>query len=112
MAVQVSVADGASVTRGQAIADRPGRPVSRTATPLSVTFPVFVTAKLYRSLVPAAAKLDGDTDFTSVSDAPRRPGTVAVDAGENNGAADPGGVPCAVAEFVTDPASASACVTT
>ena len=61
---------------------------------------------------PAAEKLDGDADFSTLIDAACSAGTVAVDGSEITGVVDPGGSPCAVAEFITDPASTSACVVT
>src|ERR1039457_4505688 len=46
VAVHVSDPPAASEESGQKIADSPGRPVSLTATEVSVTFPVLVTRKL------------------------------------------------------------------
>ena len=61
-------------------------------------------------MVPAAEKLDGVTDFTIAMPGAWAAGTVAVDGADSSGVVDPGGVPCAVAVLVTDPASTSACV--
>ena len=61
---------------------------------------------------PAALKLDGDADFTTVANDDCAAGTVAVDGADANGVLAPGGSPFAVAVFVTAPASTSACVVT
>src|SRR5690349_17804999 len=61
---------------------------------------------------PAALKLDGDADFTTVIAGACTAGTVTDDGADTTGVVDPGGSPCAVAVFDTDPASTLACVVT
>ena len=59
---------------------------------------------------PAAVKLVGDADFTTEILDDWAADTVAVDGADTTGVPDRGGSPWAVAEFVTVPASTSACV--
>ncbi len=85
--------------------------VSATVTPVRVTFPVFVTTKLYAMLWPAAVTVVGDADFTTLNAGAGVIGTTTV-----LDVADVGPPIASVArtdaEFVIDPAFASACVAT
>ena len=84
--------------------------VSATVIPVRSTLPVFVTRKLYVTTSPAAPTDVGSTDFTIVNDATAGMVTTAVSGGEVT-AGPTGGVPVAVAVFVTAPAFTSAWVT-
>jgi hypothetical protein len=61
---------------------------------------------------PGPLKLDGVADFTTEIPGDSTAGTVADDGADTTGVLDPGGVPCAVAVFITLPASTSAWVVT
>ena len=61
-------------------------------------------------MVPAVVNEDGVADLTTVIAGPGTAGTVAVEGPDSTGVVDPGGVPCAVAVLVTEPASTSAWV--
>ena len=75
-----------------------------------VTLPVLVTRNEYVTVSPAAVIVAGVAVFTTVRIGAGGTATVAVEGSEITGVVDPGGVPCAVAVFVTEPASTSACV--
>ncbi len=113
--VPVHVVDvcGASVVTGQVITGGvpvPENAVSAAVTPVSVVLPVLVTTKEYVTVWPAAVTAAGEAVFSRASAGPDVTVTVAVDALDVTGG-PVGGVPVAVAVFVTEPASMSACVT-
>ena len=60
---------------------------------------------------PAFATVVGVADFATVMAGAAGNSTVVSDGGETGGVPPAGGVPVAVAELVTEPASTSACVT-
>ena len=105
VAVQVSLPPGAKLAPGQKIADRPTIG-SMTVTGSSVTFPVFITAKLYVTEVPAEVKLETLAALTSVMLGADGALTEAIDADEVT-AGPLAGVPVAVAESLITPLSMS-----
>jgi hypothetical protein len=111
--VHVSCAPGARFPAGHVTGDNVPVPVkapSFTVTRCRVTFPVLITANEYVTDWPAADTAAGDADFTTDRPGAGAAETVALD-GSDVTAGPEGGVPDAVAEFVTEPASTSACVT-
>ena len=115
VAVHVTDAPGASdaAPAGHDTAERlpvPENVPSTADTFASVTLPVFVTRNEYVTTAPAPATVDGVADFTIVNVGVADAVTVALEGGDVT-AAPVGGVPVAVAVFVTEPASRSACVT-
>ena len=107
-AVHVVDAPGANDATGHDTADRPGNG-SDTPTAVSVTLPVFVTTNEYATVWPAAVTLFGTADFTTPIAGDRVTVTTAESVSDTG--APTGGVPVAVAVFVTEPASTSACDT-
>jgi hypothetical protein len=81
---------------------------SATPTRVSVRCPVFVTSKEYVTDCPAAVTCVGETLLHMEMPAVADTVTVAL---ESQVTVEPPAVPEARAEFVTDPASMSACVT-
>ena len=107
-------APGARVVTGQLIADTipvPLNAVSLITKLVNVTLPVLVTTNEYEIGTPALPAVVGVTDFTNDNDGAGGIVTTAVDGGDVTGG-PVGGVPVAVAVFVTNPACASACVNT
>jgi hypothetical protein len=112
VAVQVSASPGARLTGpvGQVIAERvpdPEKFESVTVGSVSVTLPVLVTRNEYVTFSPTAAAVTSAVFFTVI---PGVAGIVTVDDDgvDGTGVVDPGGVPSAVAVFVSVPASTSA----
>ena len=102
MAVQVVVAPGASVVTGQLTAPALG---SATVTEVRVTLPVFVTTKLYRIVEPAIVPVAAPACLSRL-----RLGVAGMGvsvASEPETGSPTGGVPSAVAELTTCPASTS-----
>jgi hypothetical protein len=73
---------------------------------VSVTLPVFVTRKEYVTALPATETVDGVAVFTMVRAGVGVAVTVAVDGGDVT-SPPVGGLPVAVAVFVTEPESRS-----
>jgi len=112
LAVQFTLAAGASGPGGQVAAGgapAPENAVSSMVTALNVTFPVLVTWNVYVITWPAPVTLVGSADLVTVR-AGASTGTVADDGGDTGGETPGGGVAAAVAVFVIEPASMSACV--
>src|ERR1700760_4087398 len=108
VAVQSMLSPGASTVFGQLIPVRSG---CTHATPVSVTVPVLAIVIPTASVCPAWSKLSGLTNPPVIAmPFDTWAGTVADDGSDTVAVVAPGAVPCAVAEFVTAPASSSACV--
>ena len=80
------------------------------ATPVNVTFPVFVAVNVYVITSPTASNDAGSAVFTRAMPGSCVPGTDSSSVPVTSGPV--GGVPVAVAALSTDPASRSACVIT
>ena len=98
VAEHVVDANGANTLTGQVIADSDpfndgATWVSVTVRLLIVTFPVFVTKKLYGTFWPTVVIADVLEDLTTLNAPATATGTVAVDGPETTGVVDPGGVP-------------------
>ncbi len=113
--VPVHVVDvcGASVVTGHVMTGGvpvPENAVSVTLTPVTPVLPVLVTTKEYVTVWPAAVTVPGAAVFSNDRLGAGVAVTVADEALDVTGG-PAGGVPVAVAVFVTEPASTSACVT-
>ena len=93
---------------GHVTDERPGNG-SATSTEVSVTFPVLVTTYVYVTGVPAAVKFAMLACFTNPI-AGACNATMTADACDVGFGSPLGGVPVAVAVFLTNPASTLACV--
>ena len=91
------------------VQDSPGTSGSVTTTFVSVTLPVFCTRKVYGTTVPALPNAVSVDVFASVI-AGLRTGPGMVSVAVRAPRTPKSGVPTALAAFVTDPKSTSACV--
>jgi hypothetical protein len=102
--------DGVAGQFGADIVPEPVNAPSATLGLVNVTLPVLVTRNEYVTTSPAKATVAGAADFTSEIAGAGGAVTVVFDGGDVT-SGPVGGVPVAVAVFVTCPASTSACVT-